>query len=171
LKIETHKDLKTFFDANYRNAVLQATRIVQNQTIAEDVVQDCLIKLWDSKEKLSMGTVERYFSTMVRNKCIDLLRKRKFNIVDTDEIQIAVEDPSKLEFEELRAKINATIDSLPERCRQVFVLSRFQAMSYKEIAESLDISPKTVENHISKALKTLSAALASILILLFFNSR
>lgn len=169
MKIETHKDLKIFFDANYRNAVLQATRIVQNQTLAEDVVQDCLIKLWDHRAKLSAGSIAGYFSTMVRNRCIDTLRKKKYNIVGTDDIQIAVVDPSNMEIEELKAKIDATVDGLPERCRQVFVLSRFEKMSYKEIAAFLEISPKTVENHISKALKTLSAALACALIL-FFSS-
>jgi len=169
LKLETHQDLKAFFDSNYRNAVIQASRIVQNEATAEDIVQDCLIKLWEQRAGLKAGAIGGYFSTMVRNRCIDILRKKKPNIVDVDDIQLTVEDHTSIEMEELRAKIDATIDSLPERCRQVFVLSRFEGMSYKEIAESLMISPKTVENQISKALKVLSASLTSLFFILFFS--
>jgi len=66
----------------------------------------------------------------------------------------------ELAADNLQQEIDAAIDSLPERCRLVFVLSRFEEMSYKQIAEQLDISIKTVENQISKALKSLRVALA-----------
>ena len=169
MKINTHQDLKAFFDSNYRNAVIRANRIVKNQATAEDLVQDCLIKLWEQKDRLKAGSIEGYFASMVRNKSIDFLRKKKPKIIATDDVQIAVEDNSSLELAELSAKIDTTIDGLPERCREVFVLSRFEKMSYKEIAESLAISTKTVENHISKALKVLTAALSFILFLFFFK--
>ena len=169
MKIDTHQDLKIFFDSNYRNAVIRANRIVQNQATAEDLVQDCLIKLWEQKDRLQAGSIEGYFATMVRNKSIDFLRKKKPKLIGTDAIQIAAEDNSSLELAELQAKIDRAIDSLPERCREVFVLSRFENMSYREIAESLVISPKTVENHISKALKVLTTALNFILFLFFFK--
>lgn len=169
MKINTHQDLKAFFDSNYRNAVIRANRIVKNQATAEDLVQDCLIKLWEQKDRLKAGSIEGYFASMVRNKSIDFLRKKKPKIIATDDVQIAVEDNSSLELAELSAKIDTVIDGLPERCREVFVLSRFEKMSYKEIAESLVISTKTVENHISKALKVLTAALSFILFLLFFK--
>lgn len=170
MKIETQQDLNTFFKANYRNAVINANRILNNQAEAEDVVQDCLIKLWDNKNQLKEGTIGGYFATMVRNRCIDSLRKKKPVLVELDDVQLPTEDHSELEHSELKTKIDHAIDSLPGRCRQVFVLSRFEKMSHKEIAESLTISTKTVENQITKALKVISSALVMIVFLFFFNS-
>jgi len=163
LKIETQQDLNTFFNANYRNSVINANRILNNQAEAEDVVQDCLIKLWNNRSQLKESTIEGYFATMVRNRCIDSIRKKKPVIVELAHVQLSVEDHSELEHTELQAKIDNAIDSLPGRCREVFVLSRFEKLSHKEIAESLTISPKTVENQITKALKAISSALLSIL--------
>ena len=169
MKIETEQNLKAFFDANYRNSVISANRILNNQAEAEDVVQNCLIKLWDNRSQLKEGTIGGYFATMVRNRCLDSLRKKKPVLVELDDVQLTSDDHSQLEHDELKAKIDNAIDSLPERCREVFVLSRFEKMSHKEIAESMAISPKTVENQITKALKAISSALTSILFLLFFN--
>ncbi len=169
MKIETHNDLKVFFDTNYRNSVISANRILNDQAAAEDVVQDCLIKLWGNRSQLKETTVAGYFAIMVRNRCIDNLRKKKPAIVELDDVQLPIEDHSQMEHDELKEKIDAAIDSLPDRCREIFVLSRFEKMSHKEIAESLMISPKTIENQITKALKVISSALKSILFLFFFS--
>ncbi len=168
MKINTQQDLQLFFKTHYRNGVIQANRIVPDQSEAEDIVQECLIKLWDHRAKANATSPVGYFKKMVRNKCIDYLRKQKWETVELQPNQVGQLDHSKLEQMELEAKINATIDSLPDRCREVFMLSRFEEMSYKEIAATLSISPKTVENQISKALKVLSASLTFTLILLFF---
>jgi len=169
LKIETQQDLKTFFDAHYRNSVISANRILNDQAESEDVVQNCLIKLWENRSQLKEATVGGYFATMVRNRCIDSLRKKKPITVEIEDVQLPTQDHSQMEHDELKAKIDTTIDSLPGRCREVFVLSRFEKMSHKEISESLSISTKTVENQITKALKVISSALISILFLFFFN--
>lgn len=169
MKIETQQDLNTFFKANYRNSVIRAHRILNDKSEAEDIVQDCLIKLWNNRSKLKEGTIGGYFATMVRNRCIDTLRKKKPVIVELDNVQLSSEDYSDLEYSELRIKIDGAIDRLPGRCREVFVLSRFEKLSHKEIAESLSISPKTVENQITKALKVISSVIVSILFCFFFN--
>ena len=169
MKIETQKDLRNFFNSNYRNAVISAHRILNDKSEAEDAVQDTLIKLWENRTQLKEDTIGAYFATMVRNRCIDILRKKKPIIIEIDDGQLPTEDHSQMEHEELKAKINATIDSLPDRCREVFVLSRFEKLSHKEISESMGISTKTVENQITKALKVISSTLISILFLLFFN--
>lgn len=170
LKIETQQDLNAFFKANYRNAVISANRLLNDQAEAEDVVQNCLIKLWDNREQLKEGTIGGYFATMVRNRCIDSLRKKKPVLVEIDDVQLPTQDHSEMEHNELKTKINTAIDSLPERCREVFVLSRFEKMKHKEIAESLTISTKTVENQITKALKVISSALVILLFLFFINA-
>lgn len=169
MKIETQKDLKTFFNSNYRSAVIRASRILNDQAEAEDVVQNCFIKLWAIRHQLKEGSIEGYFAMMVKNLCLDSLKKKKQVFVDIDDVQLSTEDHSQMEQDELKAKLNSAIDSLPERCRQVFVLSRFEKMTHREIAESLSITPKTVENQITKALKVISSSLVSILFSLFFN--
>ena len=82
---------------------------------------------------------------------------------------IDVADPfiDSLEFKDLTNKIDLIIDSLPEKCRQIFVLSRFEQMTYKEISVQLNIAPKTVENQISRALKVLKRGLGDHLFLIF----
>ena len=170
MKINTQQDLQLFFKSHYKNGVIQANRIVPNQSEAEDIVQECLIKLWDHRESANATSTVNYFKKMIRNKCIDFLRKKKWDTIQLEANLVGQEDHSNLEHMELEQKINATIDRLPARCREVFMLSRFEEMSYKEIAASLNISPKTVENQISKALKILSASLTFILILLFFTT-
>lgn len=169
MKIETQQDLNAFFKAHYRNAVISANRLLNNQAEAEDVVQNCLIKLWDNRAQLKEGTIAGYFATMVRNRSIDSLRKKKPVLVEIDDVQLPTQDHSEMEHDELKSKVNAAIDSLPERCREVFVLSRFEKMKHKEIAESLNISTKTVENQITKALKVISSVLVNLLFLFFMN--
>ena len=106
---------------------------------------------------------------MVRNKCLDHLRANQpTGQIDTDDLVIDNENPqNSLEVKELHQSIDTIIDNLPERCRQVFVLSRFESMSYKEIAEHLQVSPKTVENQISKALKVLRIGLDRWMVFIF----
>ncbi len=167
MKFKTELDLKAFFDTNYKKAVVSANRLLNNQPVAEDVVQDCLIKLWDKREELIESTITGYFFRMVRNRCIDILRNKQPETVTPEDANLAFTDHSNLELNELKQKINSIIDGLPNRCREIFVLSRFEKMSYKEIARTLSISPKTVENQISRALKVLSASFSFKLILLF----
>jgi len=149
--------------------VIRANRILNNQTEAEDIVQECFMKLWEHREKANATSPVGYFNKMVRNKCIDFLRKRKWDFVEFEPNQVIQKEHSELEHGELVDKVNKVIDSLPARCREVFTLSRFEDMSYKEIATTLNISPKTVENQISKALRVLAAGLSIILFLFFSN--
>ncbi len=166
--IITNQDsLSRFFDLYYRNAVIQAIRIIKDQGVAEDVVMECLMKLWDNRMALSeKGDVEAYFFRMVRNKSIDQIRKKK--VVELVEVTESVRVNDALEIEELGRQIDTIIDSLPERCRQVFVLSRYESMSNKAIAEQLEISIKTVENQMTKALKTLRLRIKPFLSFFFY---
>lgn len=165
-------EFQQFFRKHYNKFVLQAIRIVKEGPKAEDLVQDCFIKLWDKRAEIAFNdSALGYLHRMVRNKCIDYLRSLKPTLeINSDSIQLtsSKQTSDNLELEELQTKIDHAIDSLPERCRQIFVLSRFEEMSYKEIAAQLDISPKTVENQISKALKQLRNKLLSILFSTFF---
>lgn len=159
MQINTEKDLKLFFDSHYRQAVVQSTRIVNHQTAAEDIVQECMMKIWDKRSELKAETSSSYFKTMVRNKSIDYLRAKKHQTQELESDQFGFQEHDNLEYAELVEKVNHVIDGLPDRCKEIFVLSRFEQMTYKQIAEKLSISIKTVENQMSKALKVVTSLL------------
>ncbi|MEZ5002127.1 MAG: RNA polymerase sigma-70 factor [Chitinophagales bacterium] len=167
--INSENDLKEFYQKHYEASVRQAFRITNDLPVAEDLVQDCMVKLWERRIELSQKEdLVFYFKRMVRNISIDHLRK-KYPLTDTPELS-DVSEPftNALEYSELSHSIDQIIDSLPEKCRQVFVLSRHEQMTYQQIADQLKISNKTVENQISKALKMLRSGLGEQLFSLFF---
>jgi len=172
-KTTTHNELKQIFDTAYNSLVLQSLRLVKNPETAEDIVQECFIKLWEKKDTLDItGNTTAYLAKMVRNRSLDFLKKKR---IQTSELNETYQGVTKaidhLETKDLQSEIDTIIDSLPEKCRQVFVLSRFEELSYKEISEQLDISKKTVEAHISKALKSLRTNLKQYLIIVITKLR
>ena len=146
------------FKYNYRPLCLYALHYVQDVDLAEDIVQDSYASLW---EKLQEGdhvlNLKSYLYMMVRNRCLDHLRKKglpteslkpydTYGIIDDDDAQ---------ERSQTEARLWTAIDSLPEKCREVFILSKRDGLKYEEIAEELGLSVNTVRNQISKALKGL----------------
>jgi RNA polymerase sigma-70 factor (ECF subfamily) len=158
-------ELAYLFNTEYDNILLVALRILNNNQEAEDVVQDCFIKLWENRGEISIdGSKSSYLKKMVRNRCIDIIRAQKESVELNEDTTLLNEeeepddDASKIEL------VNKTINNLPEKCRQIFVLSKFEKMTYQEISKKLEISPKTVENQISIALKKIRKSFLNIII-------
>ena len=149
---------------------------------ARELVQEAFVGLWEKRALIDTSRpYKSYLSTAIHNKCQNYLRdNRKFS---TDLLQIEnlleLSDPDSFDHivkEELSAAIEAAIAELPEKCREIFLLSRFENLKYHEIAEKLDLSQKTVEAQMSKALQhmrlRLSAYIPLLLIwLTFLNGR
>lgn len=155
---ETHEYLfKTWYDPLCKYAY----SILKDQFEAEDAVQKVFFKLWDDRHNISITTsVKSYLYMAVHNISLNRIKQMKIQQQHTQ--QMAMEEPSDhnevyegIVGKELNYKIQLAIAQLPPRCREVFQLSRFEMMSYKEIARQLDISSNTVENQIAKALKLL----------------
>lgn len=145
----------------YRPGLISfACSYLANEGQAEEVVNDVFLGLWKKRETLEYSDdLKSYMFTSVKNRCFNAIRKNKqlseTPIEDWD-MPVQMHDASqKLEAMELSAQINYLIDEMPPKCRQVFLLSRMEDMSYKEIAAHMEISPKTVENQIGNALKFL----------------
>jgi len=127
---------------------------------AQSLVQDCFIKLWEKrKEADSIKNLSSYLSTMVRNQSIDYLRKAKVMSVahtkeslQKDNVNTTEQSLLAHEFEE---KLVVALSNLPERCRIAFEYSRFENLTYPEIAEKMNITTKAVEALISRSLKIL----------------
>lgn len=141
------------------------------------IVQDAFISLWEKRNAIDLSRpVKYYLSTTIRNKCLNYLRdKKKFNndILDLEDLTLDYdyEQPDKLVEAEIRVKIDHAIKELPEKCREVFMLSRFEHLKYQEIADRLEISIKTVESQMSKALQHMRHRLAEFitLLILYFS--
>lgn len=147
-----------------------AGKILRDEDDARDVVHQVFINLWEKREEMDMSTsLKSYLFTSVHNRSLNVIRDRK-KFADGDMPELAGEwDVSAhIESMELEEKIRESINSLPEKCREIFELNRFSGLKYAEIANQLGISVKTVENQMTKALKILREQLGKYLTLLMF---
>lgn len=149
--------------------------------LAENIIQDTLLTLWDKKASLAVDTnLAAYLFTVAKNNCLYKLRGLKYskNLYDSSDV-VTLElkanldaldslNTSALTFREIQKIIKDTLKQLPPQCGVVFKLSRFEEKKYKEIAEELNISVKAVEGHISKALKIFRTNLKDYLPLVAF---
>lgn len=147
-----------------------ARKYLQDEDSAREVVHIVMINLWEKREAIDASeSLKPYLFKAVHNRCLNVMRdRRKFSEELVTEPLSDRDVQEQMELMELDAKINQVIDSLPERCKEVFEMNRFEGKRYKEIAEDLGISVKTVENQMSKALKILRDQLASYLTVLFW---
>ena len=169
------KDEKAFeqvFNANYKNLHSYAFTILKNEEDAEEMVQQIFFKLWERSENLSIsGPIAAYLYRAVHNECLNFLKHQKVRAGHQMHVAYSMKNSSeqekgKMMARELENKFREALNELPEQCRTVFQLSRFEEMKYREIADKLDISVKTVENHMGKALKFLRTKLVDYLTLL-----
>lgn len=166
--------LDELFRRYYVDLCRTAVRFVMDETTAEDIVQEVFTKLWTKRDRLPADTqsVAAYLRRAVRNRSLNYLRDRKRMPVDDGELpeltaDSALQPGRAMEAEETQLRITRAIDRLPERCRLVFVMSKVEHMSHREIAEGLDISVKTVENQMTRAYKFLREWLAVFLYFTF----
>ena len=144
----------------------------------ENIVQDVFLVLWEKKDELELScTLTTYLFTLVKNRCLNFLRhnliEEEYNAQMKEELGFKLYALESMEYsyhseKELQEIIQRALDTLPERCREVFIKSRIEGLKYKEISEELGISVNTVENHIVTALKKLRVELKDYLPLLLF---
>lgn len=147
-----------------------AHRYVESWEACEDIVQDTFFKIWKNRKQIDIETSSRNFLiTSVRNSCIDYLRKKEtehsWQQQQQDKMPLSISEDlySRKELEE---SLNAALARLPEKTRLIFERNRFEGKTYTEIANEQNISVKTVEAHMSKALKQLRIELKDYLPLL-----
>ncbi len=145
-------------------------RILANEDDAREVVHQVFINLWEKWSEIDLSTsLKSYLFTSVNNRSLNVIRDRKkFSSEEVPERAGEWDVSAQIESMELEEKIREAIDTLPERCREIFELNRFDGLKYSEIAVQLDISVKTVENQMSKALKILREKLAKYLTILLW---
>ena len=154
---------RQFFDLYYHRLVNFAYFFLESSVAAEEVVSSVFISLWEKRKSLSnIKRIEAYLFSSTKNKSYNYLRDNKrsiqFKDIDSEDdflVPIFENPESKLLNEELKVKIIEIIDELPPKCKMIFTLIREDGMKYKEVAKLLDISVKTVEVQMGRALAKL----------------
>lgn len=143
-----------------------ACKMTKESQVAEDIIQDVFIQIWEKKHQIESVNIEAYLFRLVRNRCLDHIQFVK--VIQEKEIELhslrTYEELYRIDFirnepyllieEELKNEIEKTIESLPPRCQEVFLLSKMEGLKNREIAEKLQINIKNVERHLSRATKT-----------------
>lgn len=156
------------FHFYYSGLVVFVHKYINDQDVAEDIVQEFFVKLWINRERLQIETtLKAYFFSSIKNRCIDYLRheliKGKVEKNLLEKVQSLTNEHDLLIESELRDQINAAIDKVPPVCREIFIMNRFEGLKPAEIADKKGISVRTVETHIGKALKILRKELSGYL--------
>lgn len=139
---------------------MYALRVLGNDAEARDVVQESFMAVWEKiEEGEKISDIKSYLYRTVYNNALSLLRKRIESAGEASEILADEPTEEMVDTSERDAIIWSAIDSLPERCREVFLLSKRDGLSNAEIAEQLGVSVKTVENQMTKAFSRLRPAL------------
>jgi|TARA_R110000737_G_scaffold353010_1_gene401730 RNA polymerase sigma-70 factor (ECF subfamily) len=152
---------KEVFKKYYNPLCNYASTIVKDHKMAQDVVQDVFTKLWDKRDNVSIDSNEKsYLFQAVKNRSLEILRKQKNDQkVSTADYKDLYVDGSEIDEQArkymLKEFLYKSIRQLPPKCQEIFVMNKVNGLTYNEIALDLDISVKTVENHIGKAYRKL----------------
>jgi RNA polymerase sigma-70 factor (ECF subfamily) len=160
-----------FFDKYYRGLCVYAYRMLKSKSEAEDIVEDFFVRILENRKNIRIeSSVKSYFIRSVHNRCLDYLAHQK--VIASHEIyhlkMMNEEDFQEYPLidTELKLQIEKAIQNLPDGIRETFILNRFEGLKYQQIADQENISVKTVEYRISKALNILRKELGDYLVLL-----
>jgi len=152
---------ETLFRSSYISLVKYAGTLVKDRDTAEEIVQNLFVKIWSKRKNLNINSsLTGYLFRAVHNRCLHHLQHLK--VIEKHAMEQSAESPltadeadREINLRELQDKIACVLEKLPEQCCKIFCMNRFEGYKYKEIAEKLSISVKTVEACMGKALKEL----------------
>ena len=154
------------FTSYYPGLCYYAEKLVHDHDESHSLVQQVFVDLWIKREKLIIEqSLKAYLYSAVRNNALDFLKHKAVETKYLREVQplTSSDDTNLIEEAELNSRINAAIEALPKKCREIFLLCRFNDLQYNEIAVKLGISVKTVEMQMGIALKKLRIKLSDLL--------
>ena len=183
---EDIKELSRLLESYKSRFISFANSYVQEFSVAEDFTMEAFMDYWEMREMLLPDSnVPAYILTLIKHKCLNHLKRKQLHEDISQRLRAVAEwelnlqisslevcEPTELFTAEIKAIVNRTLQQLPEQTRRVFLMSRFENKTRKEIADELDMTPKGVEYHIAKALSVLRVNLKdyyTILPFLFYN--
>lgn len=159
--------LTQLYNEFWQSLYISAYNILKDKELCEDIIQDIFMNIWHNREKLEIHiSLKGYMYACARYQVFNQLKKNKdkFHVELFDDLDKRFQyttPETQLMHEELVQQINSIVETLPEKCQLVYRLSREEQLTHKEIAERLEISTKTVENHITKALQVIRLSMGS----------
>ncbi|RYG22248.1 MAG: RNA polymerase sigma-70 factor [Chitinophagaceae bacterium] len=162
---------EVLFKLHYKALHAYAAVILKNEDDAEEIVQQLFLKFWEKRELLAVQTsLKAYLYKCVYHDSLNYLKHQKVKGKYEDYTQHSMNTAyatgiDQLEVNELQNQITLALNDLPEQCRTIFQMSRFDELKYREIADTLGLSIKTVENQMGKALRIMRLKLAEFLVL------
>lgn len=173
-------DISSFemlFKTHYSSLCRFAVSYLQDPEEAEEVVQSMFIGFWEKRESIAIdASLKSYLYRSVRNACLNEIKRQKVRKLYADQVALdgepQAEGPDRMAMKtELEGKIQEALLHLPEQCRLIFKMSRFEELKYQEIADQLGLSVKTVENQMGKALRIMREQLKDYLPLIIILMR
>lgn len=171
--LENEQVFEQVFKEHFKSLHAYAFTILKDEAMAEEIVQNVFFKLWDKREQtMIQSSLKAYLYRSVHNESLNYLKHRQVKNIYHTYTMRQQRDQSEwspetgIDGKELDERIRKALNELPEQCRTIFQLSRFEELKYREIAEKLELSVKTVENQMSKALQLLRLKLADFLVML-----
>ena len=165
------------FREHFKALTIYAKRYVQDLDSAQDITQEVFVRLYEKRSTLEIHTsLKAFLYTAVRNRCLDALRSNKTHQLHKEQIKSQTEeitsftidqDEQLIEQTALQQKLYNAINELPEQNQKIFRLSRLEGKTNQEIADQLHLTKRTVETHISNALKKLRKIITLILLLIY----
>ncbi len=176
------QNFNQLFNEYYERFIRFAMSYVRDRQIAEDFVSEAFTSYWEKKDNLLPDTKpQAYILTIIKNKCLNHLQlvqvrqraEKEINrhqnwLLNINITTLQACDPELIFAEEIRQIVDKTLEMLPRKTRQIFVMNRYQGLSYKDIAEKIHISTKAIEYHISKALQYFRVSLKDFICLVPF---
>jgi len=156
LRSDDKSALKELFDLHYLSVCQTIHKFVRDHAQTEDLAQALFIRLWEKRTQLEIeSSLAGYLRKMAVNEAVGYLRRKKLHEDESVLEQETTGETVEQEYlqQELTEQVQEAVDALPPRCRTIFQLSRYEQLTYREIADQMDISVKTVENQMGKALK------------------
>lgn len=160
------KEFEILFRSSYASLVRYAQSILKDHDSSEEIVQELFFRLWQDRQNLKVeSSLKGYLFRSVHNRCLHQIEHRKVVDRHAGEMMMTMTETAEpvteaIYYSELQEKVSKVLAGLPEKCREIFRMSRFEGMKYSEIAEKLSVSLKTVEANMGKALKEFRKALA-----------
>lgn len=176
LKLGNVTAFTAIYNQHWKKMFYLAGSKLQNLAEAEEIVQDIFLDMWKRREELNITRcLSSYLSVCIKYKVINVLAKRnqqhRYSLYTSRKPNLVVDHSTeeKLKFDELQHELMNATEKLPAKCRVVFRLRHEHGYSQKQIAIQMGISEKTVESHLSKALRTLRTSLSQIISFLFLQ--
>lgn len=171
LKQDSKDAFSLLFQAYYTDLVLFCGNFINDKNVSEDIVQSIFLKLWNDRKKIKIETsLKSYLLKAVRNSCVDEFRHqeivRQYGTEYESSILNSYDTENYVLYSDLHNHLNQALQQIPEWYRRAFEMNRFEGLKYKEIAEKLNVSERTVEVRVGKALELLRKNLKDFFIFL-----